>query len=131
MGNTKIFIRLPKTLFETEDAFQKRKNELISKLQAIYKGIRERRKYIATRNAIIRVQVAFPQSILLIYMNKSFIRIPTYNRLAFAASWPCVKQKGVAGQRRLSADSYEALWPATKPSTRPTRSSSPLSAIST
>ena len=57
MGETKIFIRLPKTLFETEDTFQKRKHELISKIQAKFKGIRERRKYLATRRSIILVQV--------------------------------------------------------------------------
>lgn len=57
MGLTKIFIRLPKTLFETEDAFQKRKSELVAKIQAIYKGIVQRRKYLAIRKQIIRVQV--------------------------------------------------------------------------
>lgn len=57
MGLTKIFIRLPKTLFETEDAFQKRKNELASKIQAKYKGILQRRKYLAIRARIIIVQV--------------------------------------------------------------------------
>ncbi|XP_045023570.1 LOW QUALITY PROTEIN: unconventional myosin IC-like [Daphnia magna] len=56
MGLTKIFIRLPKTLFETEDAFQKRKNELASKIQAKYKGILQRRKYLAIRARIIIVQ---------------------------------------------------------------------------
>lgn len=58
MGMTKIFIRLPKTLFETEDAFQKRKNELVSKIQAIYKGIRQRRKYLEIRKRIICMQVS-------------------------------------------------------------------------
>ncbi len=57
MGLTKIFIRLPKTLFETEDAFQRRKNELASLIQAKYKGILQRRKYLAIRLRIIRVQV--------------------------------------------------------------------------
>ncbi|XP_046657965.1 unconventional myosin IC-like [Daphnia pulicaria] len=56
MGLTKIFIRLPKTLFETEDAFQRRKNELASLIQAKYKGILQRRKYLAIRLRIIRVQ---------------------------------------------------------------------------
>lgn len=59
MGMTKIFIRLPKTLFETEDAFQKRKNELVSKIQAIYKGIRQRRKYLEIRKRIICMQVSW------------------------------------------------------------------------
>lgn len=57
MGETKIFIRLPKTLFETEDAFQKRKHELASQIQAIYKGRLQRRKFLILRNAIIRIQV--------------------------------------------------------------------------
>lgn len=57
MGLTKIFIRLPKTLFETEDAFQKRKNVLASMIQAKYKGILQRRKYLIIRARIIRVQV--------------------------------------------------------------------------
>ena len=57
MGLTKIFIRLPKTLFETEDAFQKRKNVLASMIQAKYKGILQRRKYLVIRAQIIRVQV--------------------------------------------------------------------------
>lgn len=56
MGETKIFIRLPKTLFETEDAFQKRKHELASKIQAKYKGLLQRRKYLAVRKAVIRIQ---------------------------------------------------------------------------
>lgn len=56
MGLTKIFIRLPKTLFETEDAFQKRKNVLASMIQAKYKGILQRRKYLIIRARIIRVQ---------------------------------------------------------------------------
>lgn len=57
MGHTKLFIRLPKTLFETEDAFQAKKHELASKIQAIYKRILQRRIYLKTRESIIKVQV--------------------------------------------------------------------------
>lgn len=46
MGRTKLFIRFPRTLFKTEDAFQQRKHELASKIQAMYKGILQRRKYL-------------------------------------------------------------------------------------
>ncbi|KAK2710802.1 hypothetical protein QYM36_012099, partial [Artemia franciscana] len=56
MGKTKIFIRLPRTLFETEDAFQKRKNELLAKIQAIWKGRAQRKKYLKIRARIIQVQ---------------------------------------------------------------------------
>src|SRR5258708_1426240 len=35
MGKTKLFIRFPRTLFDTEDAFQKRKHELASLIQGL------------------------------------------------------------------------------------------------
>ena len=38
-------------------AFQKRKHELASKIQAKYKGLLQRRKYLAVRKAVIRIQV--------------------------------------------------------------------------
>uniref|UniRef100_A0A3B5MTI6 Myosin IHa n=1 Tax=Xiphophorus couchianus TaxID=32473 RepID=A0A3B5MTI6_9TELE len=38
MGRTKIFIRHPRTLYATEDAYEKCKHDLASKLQAKYKG---------------------------------------------------------------------------------------------
>ncbi|KAK9503588.1 hypothetical protein O3M35_010117 [Rhynocoris fuscipes] len=56
MGNTKIFIRDAKTLFKTEDAFQVRKHELVSKIQSHWKGFVQRRKYREIRNATIIVQ---------------------------------------------------------------------------
>lgn len=46
MGRTKLFIRFPRTLFKTEDAFQQRKHELASKIQAMYKGKLQRRRYL-------------------------------------------------------------------------------------
>lgn len=54
MGKTKIFIRSPKTLFDTEDAFQMKKHYLASIIQARYKGRLQRRYYLHMReNAII------------------------------------------------------------------------------
>lgn len=56
MGKTKIFIRLPKTLFQTEDAFQFKKNFVASLIQARWKGKLQRRKYMQIRAAIIVMQ---------------------------------------------------------------------------
>jgi len=56
MGKTKIFIRLPKTLFQTEDAFQQRKNYVASLIQARWKGKLQRRKYEQLRVAVIVTQ---------------------------------------------------------------------------
>lgn len=56
MGNTKIFIRLPKTLFSTEDAFQNQKNYLASVIQARWKGRKQRAQYLKIRAAIILYQ---------------------------------------------------------------------------
>lgn len=56
MGNTKIFIRLPKTLFLTEDAFQQQKNYVASKIQARWKGRKQRRVYLKIREAVILFQ---------------------------------------------------------------------------
>lgn len=56
MGKTKIFIRLPKTLFETEDAFQAQKHYLASIIQARWKGRRQRKIYLETYAKIIACQ---------------------------------------------------------------------------
>lgn len=56
MGATKIFIRFPKTFFETEDAFQRGKNRLATIIQKIYKGRLQRRQYLKMRTACISVQ---------------------------------------------------------------------------
>lgn len=56
MGTTKIFIRLPKTLFSTEDAFQNQKNYLASVIQARWKGRKQRQEYLKIRTAIILYQ---------------------------------------------------------------------------
>nr|XP_022903060.1 myosin-IB isoform X1 [Onthophagus taurus] len=56
MGKTKIFIRFPKTLFDTEDAFQAKKHDIAAIIQSKYKGILQRRKYLKMRQAAIIVQ---------------------------------------------------------------------------
>ncbi|KAL7639778.1 UNVERIFIED_CONTAM: hypothetical protein RMT77_009188 [Armadillidium vulgare] len=55
MGRTKIFIRLPRTLFRTEDAFQRRKHELASMIQAIWKGKLQRRIYLKMLEASVTI----------------------------------------------------------------------------
>ncbi|XP_060105855.1 unconventional myosin-Ih [Heteronotia binoei] len=56
MGKTKIFIRFPRTLFATEDAFEYRKHMLISRVQAKYKGCLGRREYLKKRQAAIKLE---------------------------------------------------------------------------
>lgn len=56
MGTTKIFIRLPKTLFSTEDAFQHQKHYLASVIQARWKGRKQRAEYLKIRAAIVLYQ---------------------------------------------------------------------------
>lgn len=50
---TKIFIRLPRTLFQTEDAFQRRKGELATIIQAKWKAVMYQRIYQRLREAAI------------------------------------------------------------------------------
>ncbi|KYN41072.1 Myosin-IB [Trachymyrmex septentrionalis] len=56
MGNTKLFIRFPKTLFDTEDAFQMKKHEIAAIIQSKWKAILMRRKYLEMREATIVFQ---------------------------------------------------------------------------
>lgn len=56
MGKTKIFIRHPKTIFDTEDAFQEKKNYLASLIQALWKGRQQKIRYLALRAEVIRLQ---------------------------------------------------------------------------
>uniref|UniRef100_A0A8C5FI53 Myosin IHb n=1 Tax=Gadus morhua TaxID=8049 RepID=A0A8C5FI53_GADMO len=51
MGRTKIFIRHPKTLFATEDAFELCKHDLATRIQAKYKGYRAKGDYLKQREA--------------------------------------------------------------------------------
>ncbi|XP_058458353.1 unconventional myosin IC [Malaya genurostris] len=56
MGKTKIFIRFPKTLFDTEDAFQTKKHYLAAIIQSRWKGRRQRKIYLETYAKIITGQ---------------------------------------------------------------------------
>uniref|UniRef100_A0A6P7GQK3 Unconventional myosin IC n=1 Tax=Diabrotica virgifera virgifera TaxID=50390 RepID=A0A6P7GQK3_DIAVI len=56
MGKTKIFIRHPKTLFQTEDAFQVKKHEIASIIQAHWKGYLQRTRYRKMRESAIIMQ---------------------------------------------------------------------------
>uniref|UniRef100_A0A034W101 Myosin-IB n=2 Tax=Bactrocera dorsalis TaxID=27457 RepID=A0A034W101_BACDO len=56
LGETKIFIRFPKTLFDTEDAFQAKKHDIAAIIQSRWKGLVQRRKYLKLREQIITLQ---------------------------------------------------------------------------
>ncbi|CAG9786936.1 unnamed protein product [Diatraea saccharalis] len=56
MGNTKIFIRFPKTLFETEDAYQIKKNDIATIIQSRWRGYWQRKQYLKMRQAAIVIQ---------------------------------------------------------------------------
>lgn len=56
LGETKLFIRFPKTLFDTEDAFQEKKHDIAAILQARWKGRVQRRKYLKLREQVIILQ---------------------------------------------------------------------------
>jgi myosin-1 len=50
-----VFIKESRTLFAIEDAFQRRKHDLASKIQAIYKGRLQRRRYLRMREAVTTI----------------------------------------------------------------------------
>ncbi|KAG0695254.1 Myosin-IB [Chionoecetes opilio] len=52
MGRSKLFIRLPRTLFKTEDALQARKAELATKIKAKWKAFVYQRRYQKMRAAV-------------------------------------------------------------------------------
>ncbi|XP_072302492.1 unconventional myosin-Ic [Eucyclogobius newberryi] len=56
LGRSKIFIRFPKTLFNTEDALEAKKPEIVLTLQTSWRGYRERAKYKRIRHAAIVIQ---------------------------------------------------------------------------
>ncbi|XP_053953952.1 unconventional myosin IC isoform X1 [Anastrepha ludens] len=56
LGETKIFIRFPKTLFDTEDAFQAKKHDIAAIIQSRWKGRQQRKKYLKLREQIITLQ---------------------------------------------------------------------------
>ncbi|XP_012269556.2 unconventional myosin IC [Athalia rosae] len=56
MGKTKLFIRFPKTLFDTEDAFQDKKHDIAAIIQSRWKGRKQRKIYLEMRAAAIVLQ---------------------------------------------------------------------------
>ncbi|EDW50033.1 unconventional myosin IC isoform X1 [Drosophila sechellia] len=56
VGETKLFIRWPRTLFDTEDAYQEKKHEIAAIIQAHWKGLMQRRKYLKLRAQVIILQ---------------------------------------------------------------------------
>lgn len=56
MGRTKLFIRFPRTLFETEDAFQQKKHYLATVIQAEYRSYSAKKKYQRMRKAAILIE---------------------------------------------------------------------------
>ncbi|XP_052824673.1 unconventional myosin-Ic isoform X1 [Octopus bimaculoides] len=56
LGRTKLFIRFPRVLFATEDAFQMKKNCLATQIQAKFKGYRQQQIYKKLRFSAIVLQ---------------------------------------------------------------------------
>ncbi|KAK3921911.1 Unconventional myosin IC [Frankliniella fusca] len=56
LGNTKLFIRWPRTLFRTEDAFQQHKHHIAAIIQKVWKGRQQRKRYLRMREAAIQMQ---------------------------------------------------------------------------
>uniref|UniRef100_A0A668AEP5 Myosin IHb n=1 Tax=Myripristis murdjan TaxID=586833 RepID=A0A668AEP5_9TELE len=59
MGRTKIFIRHPRTLFATEDAFEVCKHELATRIQAKYKGYRVKGEFLKQREAATKIETCW------------------------------------------------------------------------
>ncbi|XP_067395564.1 unconventional myosin-Ih isoform X1 [Emydura macquarii macquarii] len=59
LGRTKIFIRFPRTLFATEDAFEYSKHLLVTRIQARYKGCLGKREYKKQREAAIKLEACW------------------------------------------------------------------------
>uniref|UniRef100_A0A669EHC7 Unconventional myosin-Ih n=1 Tax=Oreochromis niloticus TaxID=8128 RepID=A0A669EHC7_ORENI len=59
MGRTKIFIRHPRTLFATEDAFQVCKHKLATRIQAKYKGYKVKGNYVKQREAATKIETCW------------------------------------------------------------------------
>ncbi|OCT98164.1 hypothetical protein XELAEV_18010394mg [Xenopus laevis] len=56
LGRTKLFIRFPRTLFATVDSFEIRRNQLVSKIQAKYKGCLGKRAFEKKKKAAIKLE---------------------------------------------------------------------------
>ncbi|KAM9857812.1 unconventional myosin-Ih [Aulostomus maculatus] len=59
MGRTKIFIRHPRTLFATEDAFERCKHQLATRLQAQYKGYKVKGQFRKQREAATKIETCW------------------------------------------------------------------------
>ncbi|XP_038229502.1 unconventional myosin-Ih isoform X10 [Dermochelys coriacea] len=59
LGRTKIFIRFPRTLFATEDAFEFSKHLLATRIQARYKGCLGKREYKKQKEAAIKLEACW------------------------------------------------------------------------
>ncbi|XP_077570341.1 unconventional myosin-Ih-like [Stigmatopora nigra] len=59
MGRTKIFIRHPRTLYATEDAFEKCKHQLATRLQAKYKGYRAKGEFRKQKEAATKIETCW------------------------------------------------------------------------
>ncbi|RVE68208.1 hypothetical protein OJAV_G00089780 [Oryzias javanicus] len=56
MGRTKIFIRHPRTLYATEDAYERCKHELATRLQAKYKGYKAKGEFRKQKEAATKIE---------------------------------------------------------------------------
>ncbi|XP_055328094.1 unconventional myosin IC-like [Paramacrobiotus metropolitanus] len=70
MGVTKLFVRMPQTIFAIEDAFQERKNDLVTKIIALWRGRRQRQAYLRDREDIITAQNAVRRFLAVKLLNK-------------------------------------------------------------
>ncbi|KAM6931438.1 unconventional myosin-Ih [Xenentodon cancila] len=59
MGRTKIFIRHPRTLYATEDAYERCKHELATRLQAKYKGYKAKGEYRKQKEAATKIETCW------------------------------------------------------------------------
>ncbi|XP_020776584.2 unconventional myosin-Ih isoform X1 [Boleophthalmus pectinirostris] len=59
MGRTKIFIRHPRTLYATEDAFERCKHELATRLQAKYKGYKAKGEFRKQKEAATKIETCW------------------------------------------------------------------------
>ncbi|XP_023835053.1 unconventional myosin-Ih-like [Salvelinus sp. IW2-2015] len=59
MGRTKIFIRHPRTLFATEDAFEVCKHKLASRIQAQYKGYWQKGQFRRQKEAATKIETCW------------------------------------------------------------------------
>ncbi|KAM6965470.1 unconventional myosin-Ih [Aplochiton taeniatus] len=59
MGSTKIFIRHPRTLYATEDAYEKCKHDLATRLQAKYKGYKAKGEFKKQKEAATKIETCW------------------------------------------------------------------------